>query len=164
MLYEVIQCIRRDLYKLKLLASIESIHLVFYTSLLRLDSNDLLQGQHVASQPPILVQDEELDEEDAYKEWEVEEVVDSRYSYSFLEYKVKWKGHPMERRKWYRAHLFTNAAKVLNDFHTKYPNKPAPRQDGLRVRQADLDSRVQERNSALEKNLTLRRDARLALE
>jgi len=70
----------------------------------------------------------------------------------------------MERRKWYRAHLFTNAADVLNDFYAKYLNKPAPRQDGLRVRQADLDSRVQERNSALEKSLTLRRSTRLALE
>jgi hypothetical protein len=69
----------------------------------------------------------------------------------------------MERRKWYRAHLFTNAAEVLNDFYTKYPNKPAPRQDGLRIRQADLDSRVRERNSALEKNLTSRRSARLVL-
>ena len=70
----------------------------------------------------------------------------------------------MERRKWYRAHLFTNATNVLNDFYTRYPNKPAPRQDVLRIQQAELDSRVQERNSALEKNLTLRRDARLALE
>src|SRR5450432_4902209 len=118
----------------------------------------------IASQPPILVQDKELDKEDTYEEWEVEEVVDSQYSYSFLKYKVKWKGHPIERRKWYRAHLFTNATEVLNDFYIKYLNKPAPRQDGLRVRQADLDSRVQERNSALEKSLTLRRSTRLALE
>src|SRR5450432_353664 len=164
MLYEIIQRIGRDSYKLKLPARIGSIHPVFHTSLLHPDSNDPLQGQHIAPQPPILVQDEEHEEEDAYKEWEVEEIVDSRYSYGFLEYKVKWKGHPMERRKWYRAHLFTNAAEVLNDFYTKYPNKLAPRQDRLRIRQADLDSRVQERNSALEKNLTLRRDARLALE
>src|SRR5450432_4522593 len=164
MLYKIIQRIRRNSYKLKLLASIGLIHLVFYTSLLRLDSNDLLQGQHIAPQLPILVQDEEHEEEDAYEEWEVEEVVDSRYSYSFLEYKVKWKGYPIECRKWYRAYLFTNAAEVLNDFYTKYLNKLAPRQDGLHIRQADLDSRVQERNSALEKNLTLRRDARLTLE
>src|SRR5450432_4462091 len=164
MLYEIIQHIRRDSYKLKLSAGMGSIYLVFHTSLLRLDSNDPLQGQHIAPQLPILVQDEEHEEEDAHEEWEVEEVVDSRYSYSFLEYKVKWKGHPMERRKWYRAYLFTNAANVLNDFHTKYPNKLAPRQDGLRIRQVDLDSQVQERNSALEKNLTLRRSARLVLE
>jgi hypothetical protein len=48
----------------------------------------------------------------------------------------------MERWKWYRAHLFINAAEVLNDFYTKYLNKLAPRQDGLRVQQADLDSWV----------------------
>ena len=142
MLYEIIQRIGRDSYKLKLPASIGSIHPVFHTSLLRLDSNDPLQGQHIAPQLPILVQDEEHEEEDTYKEWEVEEVVDSRYSYSFLEYKVKWKGYPIERWKWYRAYLFINAAKGLNDFYTKYLNKPTPRQDGLRIRQADLDSRV----------------------
>ena len=77
MLYEIIQRIRRNSYKLKLLARIGSIHLVFHTSLLRLDSNNPLQGQHIAPQPPILVQDEEHEEGDAYKEWEVEEVVDS---------------------------------------------------------------------------------------
>src|SRR5450432_1880237 len=97
MLYEIIQHIRRNSYKLKLPASIGSIHLVFHTSLLRLDSNNPLQGQYIAPQPPILVQDEEHEEEDAHEEWEVKEVVDSQYSYGFLEYKVKWKGHPIER-------------------------------------------------------------------
>jgi hypothetical protein len=68
MLCEIIQRIGRDSYKLKLPARMGSIHLVFYTSLLRLDSNNPLQGQHIAPQPPILVQDEEHEEEDAYKE------------------------------------------------------------------------------------------------
>jgi hypothetical protein len=164
MLYEVIQRIGRDSYKLQLPKGMESIHLVFHTSLLHLDSNDPLQGQHAQPQPPVLVESEDSDNEEAHKEWEIDEIVDSQYSYGFLEYKVKWKGHPIERRKWYRAHLFTNATNVLNDFHTKYLNKPALRQDGLCIRQADLDSRVQERNNALEKNLSLRRSARLALE
>jgi hypothetical protein len=141
----------------------DSIHPVFHTSLLRLDSNDPLQGQHTQLQPPVLVESEDSDNEEAHKEWEIDEIVDSQYSYGFLEYKVKWKGHPMERRKWYRAHLFTNATDVLNDFHTKYPNKPALRQDGLRIQQVELDSRVQKRNNALKKNLSLRRSARLTL-
>jgi hypothetical protein len=164
MLCEVLQRIGRDSYKLQLPEGMESIHPVFHTSLLRPDPNDPLQGQYTPPQPPVLIESEDPDNEGTHEEWEIDEIVDSRYSYGFLEYKVKWKGHPMERRKWYKAHLFTNATDVLNDFYTKYPNKPAPRQDGLRIRQADLDSRVQERNNALEKNLSLRRSARLALE
>jgi hypothetical protein len=67
----------------------ESIYPVFHTLLLRPDSNDPLQGQCTPPQPPILVQGKGPDDEDAHEEWEVDEIVDSRYSYSFLEYKVK---------------------------------------------------------------------------
>jgi hypothetical protein len=46
MLYKVIQRIRRDFYKLRLSDSIKAIYLVFYTSLLRPDADNLLLGQH----------------------------------------------------------------------------------------------------------------------
>ena len=70
----------------------------------------------------------------------------------------------MEHQKWYRVHLFTNAADILNNFYTNYLDKPVPRQDRLCIQQSELDSRVQERNNALEKNLTLRQSTRLVLE
>ena len=47
MLCEVVQRVGRDSYKLKLPESMDSTYLVFYTSLLRLDANNLLQGQHM---------------------------------------------------------------------------------------------------------------------
>jgi len=77
MLCEVVQRIGQDFYKLQLLASIESTYLVFYTSLLRLDLDDPLQGQHMLPQPLVLVENEDSDDEDTHEEWEVEEIVDS---------------------------------------------------------------------------------------
>ena len=74
------------MYELTLPKGIVSVHPVFYTSLLRLDLNDPLLRQHIQLQGPILIEDKDSD---LYKEYEVEEILDSRFSYSFLEYKVK---------------------------------------------------------------------------
>jgi hypothetical protein len=89
MLCKIIQRIRRDSYKLRLSDSIKAIHLVFYTSLLRLDADDPLLGQHQLPQPPVRVQTDNGSDNKEHDKWEVNEIVDSWYSYSFLEYKVK---------------------------------------------------------------------------
>ena len=122
---------------------IASVHPVFYTSLLRPDSNNPLPRQHVQPQGPIIIEDENSS---SHEEYEVEEILNSRYSYGFLEYKVKWKGHPIELRKWYRANLFQNTPEVIRDFHNKYLSKPALRLDRLRIRQSELNERVNVRN------------------
>ena len=77
MLYKVIQRVRRDSYKLQLPKGIELIHLVFHTFLLHPNSNNLLQGQHAQPQPLVLVESKDLDNEEAYKEWEINKIVDS---------------------------------------------------------------------------------------
>jgi len=159
-LCEVLRRVGRDSYELKLPEGMTSIHPVFHTSLLRPDPNDPLPGQHVQPQPPVLIPDEGGD---LQEHWEVESIVDSRYSYGFLEYKVKWKDYPMERRKWYRATLFNNATDSVRDFHNQYPEKPAPRPDGLRIRQSELNTRVQTQNNARQASLATRRSSRLDL-
>ena len=97
MLCEVIQRIGRDSYKLRLPDSMKAIHPVFHTSLLRPDADDPLPGQHQPPQPPVRVQTDNGSDDEEHDEWEVDEIVDSRYSYGFLEYKVKWKGHLIKR-------------------------------------------------------------------
>jgi hypothetical protein len=154
---EVIRRIGRDSYELKLPEAV-NLHPVFHTSLLRPDPNDPLPGQHQEPQLPIIIEGNDGEHE----EWEVKEIVDSRYSYGHLEYKVKWKNYPMERRKWYRATLFDNATGVIHDFHAKYPDKPTLRPDGLRIRQLELDQRVKARNDALKSSIAGRRSSRLA--
>ena len=62
---------------------------MFHTSLLRLDSSDPLLGQEQAEPALIRVQNSTEEGEGEHDEWEVEEIVDSRYRYGFLEYKVK---------------------------------------------------------------------------
>jgi hypothetical protein len=43
----IVQRISRDSYKLRLLEGMQQLHLVFYTSLLQLDLEDPLLGQHI---------------------------------------------------------------------------------------------------------------------
>ena len=60
----VVRRVGRDSYKLALLEGMERIHLVFYTSLIRLDPNDLLLGQAITPQPLVRVLDETDNEHD----------------------------------------------------------------------------------------------------
>ena len=154
---KVIERVGRDSYKLELPEGMSQLHDVFHTSLLRPDPNDPLPGQHTDPPLPIQVQDEQGN---THKEWEVEEILDSRWYYGHLEYKVKWKGHPLEPRKWYRATLFDNAAEATAEFHGKYPDKPKPRPQGLRITQDELDQKVNTRNKIRERSLATRRSAR----
>ncbi len=56
------------------------IHDTFHTSLLRLAATDLLIDQIQSSSLPIVVNDEE--------EYEVDDILDSRYHYEKLQYRV----------------------------------------------------------------------------
>jgi hypothetical protein len=132
------------------------LHDVFHTSLLRPDPNDPLPGQRIDPPPPIQVQDED----NTHDEWEVEEILDSRWHYGHLEYRVKWQGYPLEPRKWYRATLFDNALDATAEFHSKYPDKPKPRPQGLRITQVELDEKVNTRNKTRDRSLATRRSAR----
>jgi hypothetical protein len=153
---KVIERIGRDSYRLELPEGMSQLHDVFHTSLLRPDPNDPLPGQRIDPPPPIQVQDED----NTHDEWEVEEILDSRWHYGHLEYKVKWKGYPLEPRKWYRATLFDNALDATAEFHSKYPDKPKPRPQGLRITQVELDEKVNTRNKTRERSLATRRSAR----
>jgi hypothetical protein len=155
---KVIERIGRDSYMLELPEGMSQLHDVFHTSLLRPDPNDPLPGQHIDPPPPIQVQN--TTDNNTHDEWEVEEILDSRWYYGHLEYKVKWKGHPLEPRKWYRATLFDNAAEATAEFHDKYPDKPKPRPQGLRITQDELDQKVDTRNKTRERSLATRRSVR----
>ncbi|OAF57988.1 hypothetical protein VC83_05409 [Pseudogymnoascus destructans] len=64
------------------------IHPVFHNNLLRLDSDDALQGQHHEPPLPIIIEDE--------LEWEVEEILDSKLLRKKLFYMAAWKNHPLD--------------------------------------------------------------------
>jgi transposase InsO family protein len=104
-------------YRVKLDDGIR-VHDVFAPEKLRrATSSEPLRGQVQDPAPPIEVNNE--------KEWEVEEILDSRVRWKKLFYRVKWTGHDPDSR-WYLASDFKNAPRRLKAFHDRYPGKPGP--------------------------------------
>jgi hypothetical protein len=119
-LYTILEWIRSRAYKLDLPSGVR-IHPVFHISLLEpaQPRNEPILGHIQPPPPPIIIDDEE--------EWEVEEIVDSRYHREQLQYRVKWTGFHDEDKTWYPATNFNNSPDTMQWFHQKYPRKPAPR-------------------------------------
>jgi hypothetical protein len=98
------------------------IHPVFHVSLLKPAVQDPLPSQRPEPPPPVEV--------DGLEEWEVEEVIDSRYDRRGrggrprLKYTVKWVGYdePTE----IPADYLENAQEAIRTFHRRYPHKPGP--------------------------------------
>lgn len=96
-------------------------HDVFHVELLHPAADDPVPGQRIPPPPPIEV--------DGEKEWEIEEVLDSRWDRRgrgrpVLKYTVKWTGYdtPSEIPASWMEHAL-DARRV---FHQRYPEKPGP--------------------------------------
>jgi ribosomal protein S17E len=60
---------------------------------------------------------------DEDEEYEMNDILDSRYHYEKLQYKVVWIDH-FSDRVWYSAENFQNhSKKILNDYHQRYSEK-----------------------------------------
>ena len=122
--YEVIQKVGPTSYKLRLPENIK-IHPVFHSTLLKMHTNDPLPGQQVLPPPPVEIEGEQ--------EWEVEEILDSRWYYGRLQYKAKWAGYEAGDNTWYNADSFENSPELVTTYHEKYPDRPKPRRQGIRA-------------------------------
>jgi predicted metal-dependent hydrolase len=93
------------------------IHDTFHISLLRKVAIDFFTKQIQSSSFSIII-DEQNEEE-----YEVDDILDSRYHYEKLQYKVVWIDHS-SNRAWYSAKNFQNHSKeILNDYHRRYFTK-----------------------------------------
>ena len=122
--YEILQKVGPTSYKLQLPQSMK-IHPVFHSSLLRFHPEDPLPNQRAEPPPPVVVEGE--------PEWEVEEIIDSRWHYGRLQYKARWAGYDVDET-WYNAELFENSPELTTAFHNRMGDKkPRPRANGLRA-------------------------------
>ena len=100
-------------YELNLPASMK-IHPVFHVSLLEPVSQHPHVDQVPAPSPPVEVEGEE--------EWEVEDIIDSRFFRRRLQYLVKWAG--WDSPNWTEAKDVTHEDELVKDYHRLRPNKP----------------------------------------
>jgi transposase InsO family protein len=94
------------------------IHNVFHVSLLEPYHDNPIPERH--REPPVPVKIE------GQEEFEVQEVLDSKKIRGKLLYLVFWRGYPPSEATWEPAGNLVHAQDLVNRFHQRYPNKPAP--------------------------------------
>ncbi len=99
--------------ELNLLSSIK-IHNTFHISLLRSASTNSLTNQIQSSSSSIIVNEEE--------EYEMNDILNSRYHYNKLHYQVSWTEHSLNN-VWYSTKNFDHAKKIVENYHARYSTK-----------------------------------------
>jgi len=94
----------------------KQLHPVFNVVKLTPASDDPIMGRKTEDHPPPIVIDGEV-------EWEMEEILDSRWHWRRFQYLIKWKGYGHEHNSWKSAsEVF--APELTVEFHCKHPGAP----------------------------------------
>jgi len=118
--------IRPMAYGLKLPYWMKQLHPVFNVVKLTLAPDNRITGRKTEDYPPPIVIDGEA-------EWEVEEILDSRWHQRQFQYLIKWKGYGHEHNSWESAsEVF--APELTAEFHRKHPRAPR------HIRYAEFDN------------------------
>jgi hypothetical protein len=111
-----IKRVLKDACQLDLSQSMK-IHDIFHISLLRKVAINLFIEQIQSSSSSIIIK------KDDEEEFEIDDILNSRYHYEKLQYKVVWTDHSSDR-VWYSTKNFQDHSKeVLNDYHQRYSDK-----------------------------------------
>jgi len=113
-------------YRLKLPHGMRLLHLVFNVVKLSAAPEDLIPERKLQAPPPPIVVDGE-------PEWEVEEILDSRWHWRRFQFLIKWKDFGREHNSWEVA----SDVKVLDlvvEYYRKHPAVPR------HIRRADFDA------------------------
>jgi len=103
-------------YRLKLPHKMKQLHPVFNIVKLTPALDDPIPGRKTEDHPlPIVI--------DGEAEWEVEEILDSRWHRRRFQYLIKWKGYGREHNSWESASEVSTPA-LIAEFHHKHPGAP----------------------------------------
>jgi len=103
-------------YRLKLPYQMKQLHPVFNVVKLTPAPDDPITGRKTEDHPSPIVIDGEV-------EWEVEEILDSRWHQRRFQYLIKWKGYGHEHNSWEStSEVF--APELTAEFHRKHPGAP----------------------------------------
>jgi len=100
-------------YRLKLPHGLRQLHPVFNMVKLSAALDDPIPGRKPQAPPPPIVIDGEL-------EWEVEEVLDSRWHRRRFQFLIKWKGFSREHNFW-EAASDVKAPDLVAEYYRKHP-------------------------------------------
>lgn len=116
--FKIIEKIGLSSFKLQLPSQWKSVHPVFHVSLLEPLQDSAIKGRHQPPPSPVEVEDHE--------EFEVSQILDSKFRYGKLHYLVEWKGYydSGNQTTWEPASNLANSQELVRDFHKLYPNKP----------------------------------------
>jgi len=111
--FVVEQRIRSIAYRLKLPHWMKQLHSVFNVVKLTLAPDDPIPGRKLTDHPlPIII--------DGEPEWEVEEILNSRWYWRRFQYLVKWKGYSYEHNSW-ESTSKVSMPELTVEFHRKHP-------------------------------------------
>jgi len=103
-------------YRLKLPHWMKQLYLVFNVIKLTLALDNPITGQKMENHPlPIIINRE--------AEWEVEEILDSRWHRRRFQYLIKWKGYGREHNSWESASE-VSTPELTTKFHCKHSRAP----------------------------------------
>lgn len=91
-----------------------NIHNHFYLNLFLKVSTDLLISKINKPAQPVIINNK--------KEWEVENIFDTKSYPKKHEFRIKWIGKD-EDREYYKCFRFDNSPKIIQDFYDYYSNK-----------------------------------------
>ena len=103
-------------YHLRLPHGMKQLHPVFNVVKLTPAPDDPIPGQKTEGHLPPIVIDEE-------PEWEVEEILDSRWHWRRFQYLIKWKEYGCKHNSWESASE-VSMPELTVEFYRKHPGAP----------------------------------------